>query len=239
MVLASVGDPTGERTVTAIVALLVVIGVGLVMLAIWLFRVTRPDPEVLAPLETMGSRSWRRADPVWQRRRLDEVRPAGAQPLQPSVAPPEIDAAFDDGPAASGFDDLHDAASASIPGDPLVVNGSALPAPDADATSGLARRPGLPYDPPPAAARSTLPQRPRVVVVPAQGLQAPPAPAAHEPVPDVAVLPPPVRSGDASSDIDPALLAAAVAELDAELATAAGDVADGDPPSGDVRPDTA
>ena len=43
-VLAAVGDPTGERTVGAIVALLVVLGVGLLMLAVWLFRVTRPDP---------------------------------------------------------------------------------------------------------------------------------------------------------------------------------------------------
>jgi hypothetical protein len=107
-VVASVGDPEGTRTITSIVALLVVLGVGLVMLAIWLFRVTRPDDELLAPLEVMGERKWRRADPVWQRRRLDEVRPEGAQPLQPSAAPPDLDEAFDQGPAASGFDDLHD-----------------------------------------------------------------------------------------------------------------------------------
>ena len=104
----SVGDPDGTRAVTSIVALLVVLGVGLVMLAVWLFRVTRPDPEVLAPLEVMGERKWRRADPVWQRRRLDEVRPDGAEPLQPSVAPPDLDEAFDLGPAATGFDDLQD-----------------------------------------------------------------------------------------------------------------------------------
>jgi hypothetical protein len=67
----AVGDPDGSRAVTAIVALLAVIGIGLVMVAIWLFRTTRPDPEVLAPLEIMGDRSWRRADPVWQRRKLD------------------------------------------------------------------------------------------------------------------------------------------------------------------------
>ena len=81
--LGSVGDPDGTRAVTSIVALLAVLGIGLVMLAVWLFRVTRPDPEVLAPLEVMGERKWRRADPVWQRRRLDEVRPDGAEPLQP------------------------------------------------------------------------------------------------------------------------------------------------------------
>src|SRR5262245_64138822 len=80
------------------------------MVAVWLFKVTRPDRELLAPLEVMGERKWRRADPVWQRRRLDEVRPAGAQPLQPSAAPPDLDEAFDKGPSVSGFDDLHDAA---------------------------------------------------------------------------------------------------------------------------------
>ncbi len=106
--LASVGDAEGERTVTSIVALLTAIGLGLLMVAVWLYRTTRPDPEVLAPLEAMSDRGWRRADPVAQRRRLDALRPEGARPLQPSVAPPEIDEAFDLGPAASGFDDLHD-----------------------------------------------------------------------------------------------------------------------------------
>ncbi len=33
----------------------------------------------------------------------------GATPLQPSIAPPDIDEAFDEGPTASGFDDLHPA----------------------------------------------------------------------------------------------------------------------------------
>jgi hypothetical protein len=107
-VAASIGDPDGTRTITAIVALLVVLGIGLTMLAVWLFKTTRPDPELLAPLDVMGERRWRRADPVWQRRRLDEVRPAEARPLTPSVAPPEFDEAFDQGPTASGFDDLHD-----------------------------------------------------------------------------------------------------------------------------------
>lgn len=106
--MGSIGDPDGTRKITAIVALLVVLGVGLTMVAVWLFKTTRPDQELLAPLDVMGQRKWRRADPVWQRRRLDEVRPQGARPLSPSVAPPELDEAFDLGPAASGFDDLHD-----------------------------------------------------------------------------------------------------------------------------------
>jgi hypothetical protein len=105
--VGTVGDPEGTRTVTSLIALLVALGLGLVMLAVWLHRSTRPDPELLAPLEAMGDRKWRRADPVWQRRHLDALRPAGALPLEPSVAPPAVDEAFDRGPLATGFDDLH------------------------------------------------------------------------------------------------------------------------------------
>lgn len=105
--LATIGDPDGTRTVTSIIALLVALGLGLAMLAVWLRRTTRPDPELLAPLEVMGERKWRRADPVAQRRTLDEVRPSKAKPLEPSVAPPVVDEAFDAGPTAGGFDDLH------------------------------------------------------------------------------------------------------------------------------------
>ena len=47
---AGIGDPEGTRTVLAIVALLVVMGVALVMVAVWLYRSTRPDPGFLAPL---------------------------------------------------------------------------------------------------------------------------------------------------------------------------------------------
>ena len=94
--LASIGDPDGTRTVTSIVALLVPIGLALLLVAVWMYRATRTDPDLLAPLEVMGVRKWRRGDPVWQRRRLDELRPAGARPLEPSVAPPAFDASFDE-----------------------------------------------------------------------------------------------------------------------------------------------
>ena len=114
LLASSVGDPAGTRTITSIVLLLAVLGIALLMLAIWLFRLTRPDKELLAPLEVMGERKWRRADPVWQRRRLDEVRPSEAQPLQPSAAPPDFDEAFfEQRPAAGGFADLHDDAHAT------------------------------------------------------------------------------------------------------------------------------
>lgn len=196
---SSVGDPAGTRTITSIVLLLAVLGIALLMLAIWLFRLTRPDKELLAPLEVMGERKWRRADPVWQRRRLDEVRPTEAQPLQPSAAPPDFDEAFfDHVPAAAGFADLHD--DAHRDGDP---------SPEAVA--------------PPAAA-----EVPAQVEVPAVESDEPVANgasiAAKEPQPAAVVKPMsptpigierPMELPD--RDIDPELLAAAIAELDAEL----------------------
>lgn len=106
--LLAVGDPARTRTVFAAIAFLIAIGIGLLVLAGWLLRSTRIDPDVLAPLEVMGERSWRHADPVWQRRRLDELRPADADPLDPMAPPPVADAEFDLGPTLAGFDDFDD-----------------------------------------------------------------------------------------------------------------------------------
>lgn len=170
--LATIGDPDGTRTVTSIIALLVALGLGLAMLAVWLHRTTRPDPELLAPLEVMGERKWRRADPVAQRRTLDAVRPAQARPLEPSVAPPEFDEAFDAGPTGAGFDDLH-----------------ADPEADADPDHG-----GSSADSGPALRAALLP--PLGDVTPQQ-LDRP--------------------DDDFTQEIDPELLAAARAQLDAEL----------------------
>lgn len=103
-ILASGSDDA--RELWSIVALLAVIGIGLAMLAVFAIKATRPDRELLAPLEVMGRRKWRRSDPVWQRRELDAVRPAGAQPLAPAPAVPVPLEGFEEGPPAVGFDDL-------------------------------------------------------------------------------------------------------------------------------------
>jgi hypothetical protein len=104
--LVAAGDPGSSRLVYAMVVGLAVIGVALVLLGVWLVRQTRPDLEVLAPLERMGDGDWKKRDPSTQRRMLDEVRPEGAQPLTPEPKPPPIDAEFGaDHPVAS-FSDL-------------------------------------------------------------------------------------------------------------------------------------
>jgi hypothetical protein len=100
-------DPSSTRTVYAMVIGLVVVGVLLILLGVWMIRQTRPDLEVLAPLERMGDRDWRKKDSSTQRRMLDELRPDGAEPLAPASKPPSIDADFEqaDHPVTS-FSDL-------------------------------------------------------------------------------------------------------------------------------------
>ncbi len=71
-------DAGSSRLVYAMVVALIVIGVVLIVLAIVVFRRTRVDLDVLAPLERMGSRKWRKGDPESRRQLLDAVRPAGA-----------------------------------------------------------------------------------------------------------------------------------------------------------------
>ena len=93
--MIAVNDPGSTRLVYAMVIGLVVVGVALVLLAVWLVRQTRYDPPVLAPLERMGDDNWRTSDPATQRRILDEVRPEGAEPLATGTAPPTLDDQFE------------------------------------------------------------------------------------------------------------------------------------------------
>jgi hypothetical protein len=101
------GDPDANRVVYGAIMALVVIGVLLVGIGVWLFRQTRVDPELLAPLERMADRSWSRRDPATQRRMLDDVRPTDSVPLHREPKEPTPDEDFDqtDRPVES-FDDL-------------------------------------------------------------------------------------------------------------------------------------
>ncbi|HYN31278.1 MAG TPA: hypothetical protein VES40_01525 [Ilumatobacteraceae bacterium] len=95
-VVLGADDPGSTRLVYAMVAGLIAIGLVFILLGIWLVRQTRYDPPVLAPLERMGDKDWRRQrDPATQRRVLDEVRPAGAEPLRLESPPPNLDAEFE------------------------------------------------------------------------------------------------------------------------------------------------
>ena len=102
----SVGDDAATRTVVIVVGLLVVVGVCLAGLAVWLWRATRPEPQLLAPLELMDERRWRRLDPQDRRRSLDSVRPDGAAPLSPSTRRPALDSEFAAARPVTDFADL-------------------------------------------------------------------------------------------------------------------------------------
>ncbi len=110
------GDPDANRVVYGAIIALVVIGVFLIGIGVWLFRQTRVDPELLAPLERMADRSWSKRDPATQRRMLDEVRPTEAVPLHREPKEPTHDEDFDqtDRPVES-FDDLKDPETGDVP----------------------------------------------------------------------------------------------------------------------------
>lgn len=101
-----VGDPEATRTVYTAIVVLALLGVGLVALAIWVFRRTKPEPELLAPLEVMQTRGWRKLDPAAQRRSLDDSRPAGASPLRREASEPAVDSSFSTVAPVVSFDDL-------------------------------------------------------------------------------------------------------------------------------------
>ncbi len=105
-VASDVGDPSATRTVYLTVVLLAALGVLLAGLAIWVLRRTKPEPELLSPLETMDTRSWRKLDPAAQRRLLDEARPPDALPLRREASEPVVDASFATVAPVASFDDL-------------------------------------------------------------------------------------------------------------------------------------
>jgi hypothetical protein len=103
------------RTVYAVVAALIVIGIALVILAIWLVKQTRPERELLAPLERMNDRTWRKQEPAQMLRDLDDVRPTGAHPVVRGQDLPEVDDEFAQSrPALATFDDLHAQVAADV-----------------------------------------------------------------------------------------------------------------------------
>jgi hypothetical protein len=131
--IVAADDVPETRTVYAVVAALVAIGVALVILAIWLVGQTRPERELLAPLERMNDRAWRKQEPAQMRRDLDEVRPTDAHPVVRGQDVPEVDDEFAQSrPTLGTFDDLqaqlvadarHESSAGSSTGaDPLLDN---------------------------------------------------------------------------------------------------------------------
>ena len=101
-------DSAAETSaIYGVVAALGLIGIALAVLALWLIRQTRPESELLAPLERMHDRSWRKQEPAQMRRDLDEVRPTHARPVARERNVPDIDDEFAQSqPRLTTFDDL-------------------------------------------------------------------------------------------------------------------------------------
>jgi hypothetical protein len=105
------GEPVSASTgatVTILVSVLVLLGLGMIVLAAWLVRSTRSDPQALGPLEVMGERRWRKGDADRRKANLDTARPAGAWPPAPMVA---LEAGVGDTAGGS----TTDAAAAAVP----------------------------------------------------------------------------------------------------------------------------
>jgi type II secretory ATPase GspE/PulE/Tfp pilus assembly ATPase PilB-like protein len=129
--VAAAGAPE-TNTIYAVVVALGAIGLALAVLAVWLMRQTQPERELLAPLERMHDRSWRKQEPAQMRRDLDEVRPAHARPAALGRDVPEVDdefaqsqprvVTFDDLRAQHASDTKHESSDRSVAGaDPLSV----------------------------------------------------------------------------------------------------------------------
>lgn len=87
---------------------LVVAGLSLLVLTIWWWRHTRPEPPALGPLEVMGDRKWATAADSERRRLIEEFRPVGAEPSNRIVDPQPVDLSVLARDAPRTFDDLRE-----------------------------------------------------------------------------------------------------------------------------------
>ena len=119
-------DPTNERIILLSAAGLLLIGVGLLIGTIVWWHRGRQEHPVLAPLEVMGGRAWAKAPEAERRRRLDQVRLAGAGATgDPLVHSDQVDLEALVRSMPQAFDDLRE------PGKIVVVPGEDIDQPEA------------------------------------------------------------------------------------------------------------
>jgi hypothetical protein len=124
-------DPTNERIIYLSAAGLAIVGLALLLGTLVWWRRGRQEHPALAPLEVMGGRAWAKAPEGDRRRRLDQVRVAGAGgAIDERVAsePVDLEALVRSVPQA--FDDLREpSAVISSPAEPEVPAAD-VPAPE-------------------------------------------------------------------------------------------------------------
>lgn len=110
----TVNDASSTRKVYLLAGGLAVLGIALIVITVWFWKSTRHDPELLAPLEAMGSRKFRHMDERAQQHVLDTSRPPNAQPMRWGVVrgePEEVvelDLRAIHDPSRLDYDDLRD-----------------------------------------------------------------------------------------------------------------------------------
>ena len=102
-------DPTNERLIYLSAAGLALVGLALLVGTILWWKRGRQEHPTLAPLEVMSTRAWEKAPEGDRRRRLDQVRPAGAGATEDEIVraePLDLQALVRSVPQA--FDDLRE-----------------------------------------------------------------------------------------------------------------------------------
>ncbi|MEY2581519.1 MAG: hypothetical protein QOE09_1368 [Ilumatobacteraceae bacterium] len=115
-------DPTNQRLIYLSAAGLAVVGLALLVGTILWWKRGRQEHPALGPLEVMGRRSWEKAPVSDRRRRLDQVRPAGAAMgvVEEEVVrsePVDLQALVRSVPQA--FDDLREPGQQPVPAESL------------------------------------------------------------------------------------------------------------------------
>jgi hypothetical protein len=116
----SINDKSSSRTVNIIIGALIALGLLMLLVAIWLWRASRPVPSHLEGLDLITKRRWLRSDENRREHLLDSIREVrGAAPTPSLVGEPEP---IESGPA---MPISFDAASTSLgvpssPGVPIV-----------------------------------------------------------------------------------------------------------------------
>lgn len=120
----SVSDSGSSFTVLAVTLVLVALGITLMAVTVWFWRLTRPDPEALAPLSVMSDRGFFRRGPIEQRRALDAARPMSVMieaPIFDGEPSGDVAVESDDEVGIDGFDAAdHDLPVDDLPVDDLV-----------------------------------------------------------------------------------------------------------------------
>jgi hypothetical protein len=124
-IVGDFSDPTNERIIYLSAAGLAIVGLALLVGTIVWWRRGRQEHPSLAPLEVMGARAWAKAPEGDRRRRLEQVRIAGAGALDDGsvvAEPVDLQALVRSVPQA--FDDLREPGEvweAPAVGDPVAV----------------------------------------------------------------------------------------------------------------------